>query len=144
MGHLLVLGALLALVATTRAGAVAALAAAAAVLVRWRGPSLDAVAGAQAVLGPAVALGVGAAAMSSALAALSIVLLAPRQLPLVLALGIVAGAVAVGPAVPHDVIVRIAGAAACCGLAYAARWIPVRQGVAAALAVLALVLAAVA
>lgn len=141
---MLVLGALLALVATTRAGAVAALVATAAVLVRWGGPSLAAVAGGQAVLGPAVALGAGAAAASSALAALAIVLLAPSRLPLVLALGIVAGAIVAGPAVPHDLVVRVAGVVACCGMAYTARWIPVRQGVAAGVAVLALVLASVA
>ena len=143
-GHLLVLGALLAFVARTRAGAVAAFVAATAVLIRWGGPSLSAVGGDQAVLGPAVLVGSVAAGLSAVLAALAIALLAPRSVPVVLALAVVAGAVVAGPELPHDLAVRIAGVVVAAGAAYAARWIPKRHLAAAAAAVVALALAAVA
>lgn len=143
-GHLLILGALVAVVARTRAGAVAALLAATAVLVRWGGPSLSAVGGGQAVLGPAVVVGSGAAAVSSLLAALAIALVAPRAWPVVVALGVVAGAVAVGPELPDDLVVRVVGALVGTGLAFLARWVPFRQLLAVGLAGLALALAAVA
>ena len=130
--------------ARTRAGAVAALLAVLAVLVRWGGPSLSAVGGDQAVLGPAVLVGSVAAGASALLAALAIALLAPRSLPVLLALAVVAGAVAAGPELPHDLPVRLAGAVLAGGVAFAARWVPFRHLAAAGLAAVALLLAAVA
>lgn len=143
-GHLFVLGGLLALVARSRSGAVAALLAVTAVLVRWGSPSLSAVGGDQAVLGPALNVGSTAAGASAVLAALAIALLAPRPAFVVVALGVVAGAIVAGPELPHDVGVRIAGAIAGCAVAYAARWVPLRHLAAAGAAGAALVLAAVA
>lgn len=75
---MLLLGLLVALVLASRAGAVAALLATSAVLVRWGSPSLTAVAGDQAVLGPAIVVGSTAAAASAWLAAAAIVLAVPR------------------------------------------------------------------
>ena len=137
------LGVLVVLVVRTRAGAAAALVATTAVLVRWGGPELGAVGGGQAVLGPAVAIGTTAAAASSVLATLALALLAPRSAAVVVALGVVAGGVAAGPEIPHDLPVRAAGVVVAIGLAYGARWVPFRQAVAVALAVVALVLAGV-
>jgi hypothetical protein len=141
-GHLLLLGGLLVVVAATRAGVPAALLAVTAVIVRWGDGSLSALGGDQAVLGPALLVGDLGAAASAVLAALAIVLLAPRSLPLAVALGIVAGAIAAGPTVPHDVLVRLAGAAVGVAAALAARWVPRRGELAVALAAVALVLAA--
>lgn len=143
-GHLLVLGALVAFVARSRVGAAAALLAVLAVLVRWGGPSLSALGGGQAVLGPAVLVGSVAAGASALLAAVAIALLAPRSTPVVVALAVVSGAIAAGPELPHDVAVRVVGVAAGGGVAYAARWVPLRHFLAAALAAAALVLATVA
>jgi hypothetical protein len=141
-GHLFVLGGLVALVGRSRAGAAAALLAVTAVLVRWSGPSLAAAAGNQAVLGPAVVVGSTAAAVSSLLAATAVVLLAPRPPVLAVAVGIVAGAIAAGPELPHELGVRAAGIAVGVAAALVARWVPLRHPAAAALAALALVLAA--
>lgn len=143
-GHVLVLGVLVAAVARTRIGAVAALLAALAVLVRWGGPSLSALGGGQAVLGPAVLVGSVAAGASALLAAVAIALLAPRSTPVVVALAVVSGAVAAGPELPHDLVVRVAGVVAAGAVAYAARWVPLRHLLAAALGAAALVLATVA
>ncbi|HVM54014.1 MAG TPA: hypothetical protein VM262_12520 [Acidimicrobiales bacterium] len=141
-GHLLVLGVFVAVIAATPAGAATAFLATTAVLLRWGSPSLAAVGGGQAVLGPALVVGDTVAAGSAVLAALAIALLAPRPVVLALALGVVAGAVAVGPEIPHDLGIRIVGAAAGAAVAVGARWLPARQPAAAALAALALVAAA--
>ena len=129
--------------ARTRAGAVAAFLAALAVLVRWGGPALSAVGGDQAVLGPAVLVGSVAAGASALLAALAIALLAPRSLWITAALAVVAGAVAAGPELPHDLPVRLLGEVLAGGVAVAARWVPARHGLAAGLAAVAVLLAAV-
>ena len=141
-GHLLLLGVLLAAVVATRLGAVASLVATVAVTVRWGGPSLAAVAGGQAVLGPAITLGSTAAALSAGLAAAALVLVAPRTPALALAMGVVAGSLAVGPELPHDLAVRLVGAGVACVLALAVRWVPFRQGIAVVLAVAAVAAAA--
>jgi hypothetical protein len=143
-GHLLVLGLLVAVVAGTRARGVAVLLAVTAALVRWGGPSLSAVGGDQAVLGAAVTIGSTAAAASCALAALAVVLTAPRDVPLVVAVGVVAGFLAAGPAFPQDVPVRLVGIVIGCALAYGARWVPLRSWAAVAAGAGALLLAAVA
>jgi hypothetical protein len=139
-----VLGALVATVAGTRARAVAALLAVTAALVRWGGPSLSALGGDQTVLGAAVTIGSVAAAASCALAALAIALCAPREPVLAVAIGVVAGFLAAGPAFPHDVPVRLAGIVAGCVVAYGARWLPFRSWLAVAAGAGALVLAALA
>jgi hypothetical protein len=141
-GHLLLVAGLLIVVAATRAGVPAALLAVTAVIVRWGDGSLSALGGDQAVLGPAFLVGDIAAATSAALAALAVVLLAPRSVPLAVAVGIVAGGIAAGPTVPHDVLLRLAGAAVGVAAALAVRWVPRRGELAVALAAVALVLAA--
>ena len=141
-GSVLVLGGLLAVVAASRLASVSAVVAAVAVQLRWGTASLSAVAGGQAVLGPAVALGSTRAAAAMALAALTVALLAPRPAVLAVAVGVVAGAVAAGPEVPHDMGVRLAGAAAGTIVALAARWLPFRGPLALAAALLAVAAAA--
>lgn len=141
-GHLLLLGALLAVVVATRLGAVASLVATVAVMVRWGGPSLAAVAGGQAVLGPAVTLGSTTAAMSALLAAAALVLVAPRTPALAVAMGFVAASLAAGPELPHDLGVRVVAVGVACGLALVVRWVPMRQGLAIVLAVVAVAAAA--
>lgn len=160
---MLVLGGLLALVAATtsrsdgrsgRVGGLTALLACTAVLVRWGAPSLSAAGGAQAVLGPAVAVGTTAAAASAVLAAAAIALLTPpRQqrrvwdLVITVCFGLVVGAVAAGPTFPNDLPVRVAGAVVGIALAVGASLLPRRRLVATgafASGALALMLAAVA
>lgn len=152
-GHLLLLGGLLALVAATRLGATTALLATTAVLVRWQAPSLSAVGGAQSVLGPAVVVGSTAAAASTVLAALAIALIAPLgrdrswSLLVAVAVGVVAGAIAAGPALPTDIAVRLVGAGVTCGLAVGSSRLALRRTIGLAAlgcASLALLLAAVA
>lgn len=106
------------------AGAVALLATTAAAL-RWGTTSLDAIAGAQTVLGPAAAVGPVAAAASTWLAAAALVLVKARGLNAVL-FGVTAGLIAVGPAGSVDqVAVRVVAAVIGAGLALAAqRWAP--------------------
>ena len=136
------------MVAASRLGAVAALTAMAAVLVRWGAPTLTAAAGAQAVLGPAVLVGSFAAAASMALAAVAIALLTPpRHLPVAVAVGLCVGAVAAGPSLPDEVVVRVVGAVAGIGMAVAASRLAARRALdvaAIGAATVALVLAAAA
>jgi hypothetical protein len=147
-GHLLVLGALVALVAMTRWGAAAALLACTAVLVRWESPTLSAVGGAQAVLGPAIDVGSTGAAASAGLAALAVVLLAPpvrtRTWDLLVAacLGVVAGTFVAGPTVPTDVAVRVVAAVVATAIAVGASRLPGRHMAAVGAGALALLLAA--
>ena len=129
-------------IVATRAGAVASLVATTAVIVRWGGPSLAAVAGGQAVLGPAITLGSAGAALASLLAALALVLVAPRTPVLAVAVGVVAASLAIGPELPHDLGIRLVGALAGCGLALAARWVPLREWLAIGLALVAVLAAA--
>jgi hypothetical protein len=110
-------------VARTRASALAIPLAATAVLVRWGSPSLSAVAGGQAVLGPALVVGSTAAALSAVAAAVAIVLSARDRLTAP-AFGIAAATVAAGPAFPHDLAVRVAGLVVGVALAVAATRLP--------------------
>jgi hypothetical protein len=80
-GDVLVLAALLALVSWRPSSAVALVAALLATGWRWGSTALEAVSGAQAVLGPAGWVGSGRVAASSWLAALAIVAAAPRRSP---------------------------------------------------------------
>ena len=143
-GHLFVLGGALILVAATRVGGVAVLLACTAVLVRWGSPSLAAVAGAQAVLGPAVLVGSATAVASTWLASFAIALTARDRLTAG-AFGLAAGAVAAGPTFPHAFGTRLLGAAIGVAVAYGAHRLP-RTAPAAAVAIAAgaLVLAALA
>jgi hypothetical protein len=68
-----------------------------AVWLRWGSGWLVAVGGAQAVLGPAFLVGPTSAAWSSALAALALVVAAPRYLLVAVALGATAALIACGP-----------------------------------------------
>lgn len=134
------------------AGAVSVLAVLGA-LARFGDTSLPALAGAQAVLGPAVAVGPLVGAVGSAVAALACLLAVPRRgadvdggpvVPVLL--GLLAGLVAAGPAIAGgwaDAVVRGCGAAA----GVAAAWVvvprfrlPGRRWAAAALAGLGLLL----
>lgn len=142
-GNVVLLGGLLAVVAATRAGAIAALLASMALLVRWGGPELSAIGGGQAVLGPGVLLGTPATAGGIGLTALAVALLAPRPVPMTVAVGTVAGAVAVGPALPHDVPLRLLGIAVGIAAAHVAHRVPQRHRAAAAVGALGLVLVAV-
>ena len=131
------------IVAATRAGAVAILSACAAVLVRWGSPSLGAVAGAQAVLGPAVVVGSATAAASTWLASLAVALTARDRLTAA-AFGLTAGVFAAGPTFPHALATRVAGAAAGLVAAYGAARLPRAASIAAvAVGAAALGLAAV-
>jgi hypothetical protein len=115
-----VLGLLTAVALASRAGGVAALLASVATLVRWASPSLTAVAGGQAVLGPAILVGSTVTAASSWLAAAAVVAATPRrdrsphdavdELLVPAVAGVVAGALAAGPTVVDEPVVRIAGA----------------------------------
>ena len=122
------LAGLLGLVAADVAvGGVAALACAA-VTIRFGASSLAAIAGAQGVLGPAVATGDFLSASSVLAAALALALVGPRGLP-VIAFGLAAGAVAAGPDVSglSSLAVRIAGAVVGVAVAWvAARYLPRR------------------
>lgn len=139
------LGAALAAVAATRLGAVTALVACTAVIVRWGAPSLAASAGAQAVLGPALALGTSAAAWAMVLAAAAVATLAvPRRWELLLPVGAAAGAIAAGPAFPHELVVRAVGIVAGTCLAGGMALLPFRRTVAVAGVVLAIAAVALA
>jgi hypothetical protein len=94
-------------------------------LARFGTTSLAGVAGAQAVLGPAVFVGSSLGAVGSALAALACVAVAPRDwrgLPF----GLLAGVVALGPAATGwgDGLVRALGALVGMGLVVCARRLP--------------------
>ena len=102
-GDTLLLGVLLGVAAGRVAAGVAAVLALASVLVRWGSPSLEALAGAQAVLGPAGTVGSTAAAASAWCAAAALVLAAPRvqaawwwRVAVVAPFGISAAAVVLG------------------------------------------------
>lgn len=129
-GDLLVLGLLLALLAPTPATVVAVAGALTAVAWRWGDASLEALAGAQAVLGPAGGVGPGPAAAGSWLAAAALVLaVAPTRRQggsltigvAAAAVGAAAAAVLAGPApggeLPVRVIVGFGLAAGALGLA---------------------------
>lgn len=127
------------------AGAVAMLATLA-VALRWGTTSLDAIAGAQTVLGPAALVGPVAAAASSWCAAAALILVKAKGLAAVL-FGLTAGIIVVGPAGAFDqVVLRGAAATLGVGLALGAQRFapPAARPVALALAAGALALAVVA
>lgn len=135
-------GALAVLVARRWATAAAGLAAAA-VVVRWGTTSLEAVAGAQGVLGPAALAGPALAALSQLCAATAIVLLAPGWAWGAVAAGSAAAFVAAGPGGAGGAPVRLLATVVAVGLALLARHLPSwRHPLGAALAAVALALAA--
>lgn len=83
--------------------------------VRWGSPSLASVAGAQAVLGPAVAVGPVLAAVSAGLAAVAVLLVAPRGWRAV-PFGLAAALVAAGPAATGWVEAAVRAPAALAGV----------------------------
>jgi hypothetical protein len=92
---------------------------------RWGSGWLVAVGGAQAVLGPAVTVGPASAAWSSALAAVALLLLAPRYLLVAVALGTTAAFIACGPTADGiRVLATVAGVAVAYGVSRlpALRW----------------------
>jgi len=146
-----VLGLVTAATVASRPGAVAALLASGATLARWASPSLTAVAGGQAVLGPAILVGSTATAASSVLAAAAIVVATPRrtgegdalgELLVPAVLGIVAGALAAGPTVVDEPVVRVAGAVVAAAPAFVLARLRYPRVVAPVLGAAAVVLAA--
>jgi hypothetical protein len=130
-GDVVVLTLLLGFGAGRRASGLAAGAALAAALVRWGSPGLGAIAGAQAVLGPAGWTGSGAAVASAWLGSIALVLAAvsfDRSSTLVTALSVAPFAVAaadlvVGPAPGGALVLRVAASVIACALTTAlARW----------------------
>jgi len=151
-GDVVVLAALLGLGVGRPASALAAAGALVAALVRWGSPSLEAIAGAQAVLGPAGWTGSTAAVASTWLAAAALVLAArPRhratRWSTVLAtapFAVAAAALVVGPSAGGAILLRVAASVVAVILAVAtSRW---RRGpdVACVLSVVALVAAGLA
>lgn len=144
-GDAFLLAALLGLAAADIAvGGVAALVATS-LTIRYGASSLGAVAGAQGVLGPALATGDVYSVASAWAAALALAFVGPRGLP-VLAFGLAAGAIVAGPDVssPASLAIRVGGALVGLALAgAAARYTPRRPArwVAAALALLSVGLA---
>ena len=105
---------------------------------------MSAIAGGQAVLGPALLVGSVAAALSAVLVGVSVVLLAGDRLTAP-AFGLAAAALVAGPAFPHDLGVRIVGLVVCVLAAMGAARLPrVIERVAVSAAVIALLLAAIA
>ena len=117
-GDALLLGVLLAVAAAELSAAVVAILATLAVVIRWSDTSLEAIAGAQAVLGPAGLVAPIAAAASAWCSALALVLASPRNWSAV-AFGLVAALVVSGPAAVTalNLGLRVVAAAAGVGLA---------------------------
>lgn len=118
-GNLALLGAALAVLAAGPLAALGAVLALAAVLVRWASPSLSALAGAQAVLGPAGNVGSAAAGASAWCAAVALALAvpapgaswrSPARALVVAAFGLSAGLVVAGPSVVQRPATRVLGA----------------------------------
>ena len=144
---MLLLGLLVGAVLATRAGAVTSVLATSTALVRWGSPSLTAVAGGQAVLGPAVVVGDVAVAASAWLGAAALVLATPRDrgtdaLIVAAVTGVTAGAIAAGPTFVDEPAIRIAGAVVATAAAVAVTRLPFPRAVAVVPGALALVLAA--
>jgi hypothetical protein len=139
-GDTLLLGVLLGLAAGRVAAGVAAVLALSSVLIRWGSPSLEALAGAQAVLGPAGTVGTTAAAASAWCAASALVLAAPRpdaRLPwrivAVAPFGIAAAAVVLGAGPGGLLWLRVVASVGAVVLALTITLLPRRLTVAAAL-----------
>lgn len=103
-------------------GAIAA-AAVLGTLARFGSTSLAGIAGAQAVLGPAVAVRPAIGALGSALLALSCIATAPPTAPVAVPLALLAGVVAVGPSATSlpDAALRVLGMGAALGLVWMKR-----------------------
>jgi hypothetical protein len=117
---------LLALAAADVAPVVVALLVAVTTVLRFGSSSLDAVAGAQAVLGAGGVVGPARAAAATWLAAGALVLAAPGGVQAV-PFGVAAGALVAGPAprTPADLLVRAGGALVGGAVAWmAGRWLP--------------------
>ena len=125
-GDAFALAVALGLAAWRPVAAVAVAAALGATAWRWGSSSLEAIAGAQAVLGPAGWVGPGPAAAGSWLAALAIAVACPSfqargpRLVAALASGTAAAVVVAGPASGGDVWARVLAAAVGTGLAFGA------------------------
>ncbi len=130
-GDVVLLAVLLGFGAARRTSALACAAALSAALVRWGSPGLGAIAGAQAVVGPAGWTGSNVAVASSWLAASALLLaavpldderLAVRALS-VAPFAVAAADVVVGPAPGGALALRAAATVLACGLAFAlTRW----------------------
>jgi hypothetical protein len=135
-GHVAVLAALLAVVAARPAASAAIALAAGATIARWGAGSLAAVAGAQAVLGPAGLVGPPRAAASSWLAAAAVLLTTPGPLDArptgaalvcAAATGVTAATLVVGPSPVADPVVRALGLLGGLLLAVAVTLLPWRR-----------------
>jgi hypothetical protein len=117
-GDLFIVAALLGLAALDASAAALTGAAFVATLLRWDSSSLAALAGAQAVLGPAVVVAPIAASVSVAAATFAVLSAAPTG-PWAVPFGLAAGVVAAGPAAtsPSRFVIRAAAAAVAVGAA---------------------------
>ena len=145
-GDSFLLAALLGLVAADIAVAGVAALVATSLTIRYGASSLGAAAGAQGVLGPALATGDPYSVAASWAAALALAFVGPRGLP-VIAFGLAAGSVIAGPTIsnPTTLALRLGGAVAGVAVAAAAaRYTPRRAArwMAAGLAIAAVGLAA--
>jgi len=123
-GHLVVLAAALAVVAGRRVATGTIAVVAVAVAVRWGSTSLEAVGGAQAVLGPAALTGPVAGGLSSLLGALALVLVAPGGNLRAASVGAAAGLLAAGPGGTGGIAVRVASTVVFVVLCLLARHLP--------------------
>jgi hypothetical protein len=144
-GDVVLLAVLLGIAAGDVIAGVVAGAASLSVLVRWGGTSLQALAGAQAVLGGAGWTGPAGAALSSWAAAAALVLVSPRGWLPSAAFGLTAAVVVAGPGIGGAVAVRAGASLAGVLLARLAGDLPApaRRMVALAAAVCALAFALV-
>ena len=123
-GDTVLLAVLLGVAAADVAVGAVAVIATLALAVRWGSTSLDAIAGAQSVLGPGGVVGPAAAVGSAWCAAVALVITAPKGWPALAFGGTAALAVAgLGPGGPGDVALRVAGAVVgmACALVAASR-----------------------
>jgi hypothetical protein len=137
-GDVLLLAAALGLAAADRAVFIVVVLAGVAVLGRWGTTSMAALAGGQAVIGPAGITGAAPSVASAWLAATALVAVASgrRWLPVAVALGLLAGLLVAGPSAtsPADAGVRAGAAIAGVGAAVLVRrFVPRRGGTIAAL-----------
>jgi hypothetical protein len=131
-GDAIVLGLVLVLMELRPATLVAVAAALGASSWRWGSTSLDALAGAQSVLGPAARVGPTAAAAGSCLAALALLLTLARGTEPVrlLAIGATVAAVLAGPGPGGQIVLRVGVALVVAGLALVlGRLVESRRGV---------------
>lgn len=146
-GEVVLLAVLLGIAAADAFAGAVALLALGAVAARWGTTSLDAIAGAQTVLGPGAAVGPMAAAASAACAAAALVLVRARGWAALL-FGITAALIVAGPGAgrPELAALRAGAAIVGAGLAFGAqRWAaPIWRRLALGLAVAAVILAVVA